>query len=291
MIARTTKAGRVTTHASNRPKADGGCSTHQSDHSNRSLLTQNQLLTRVGSCSETGSYRKQNEDRFAALPESGIVLVADGVGGHYGGARASATVARVLPDWLRFATRCVWPDIDVVEAIVTDAVESARREMIEIADCEPAYYQMATTMVAGVVLGGSLYLTHVGDCRGYLLRADRLMRLTKDHTFVQLAIDAGTLTEETARHHPWRHMITNSVGIKPLERPISIDEFPLKPNDRIMLCSDGLTGVVTDDQLQQVLSSDLLPQATADALVELAIDCDSHDNVTCVVADIAERCV
>ena len=172
---------------------------------------------------------------------------------------------------------------------MTDAVEAARREMIEIADTNPDFARMAATMAFAVNIDRMLYVTHVGDCRAYLLHRGRLRRLTSDQTFVQAAINAGVLTEETARSHAWRHVVTNTVGVKPLDERIEVSEIRLCPGDRLLLCSDGLTDVVADDELQQLLAFQKgSPQAAANALIDLALEHDSHDNVTCVVFDVVE---
>jgi protein phosphatase len=246
------------------------------------------LAIRAGSRSVTGMYRTRNEDRCVADADRGVFLVVDGVGGHGGGAEASEIVARVLPSWLSQTARCAGREVDIIESATTDAVEAARREMIEIADTNFDFARMAATMAFAVIVDRMLYVTHVGDCRAYLLHRGRLQRLTSDQTFVQAAINAGMLTEETARNHAWRHVVTNTVGVIPLDERIEVNEIRLGPCDRLLLCSDGLTNVVADHELQQHLASKGSPQAAANTLIDLALEHDSHDNVTCVVVDVAE---
>jgi protein phosphatase len=251
-----------------------------------SIVGPESVAIRAGSRSVTGTYRERNEDRCVVDVERGVFLVVDGVGGHYGGAEASEILAGVLPDWLAATARCAWQDVDLIESAVADAVEAARKEMIELANTDPEFGRMAATMAFALVVDRTLYVTRIGDCRAYLLHRGRLQRLTKDQTFVVAAIDAGLLTEETARDHVWRHVVTNTVGVKPLDEPIEVDEFDLSARDRLLLCSDGLTDVVSDEELQEFLSLGCDPRTTADALVKLALDHDSHDNVTCVVVDL-----
>ncbi len=249
------------------------------------LASHEPIAIRAGAKSVTGLYRKRNEDRCAADAEHGVFLVADGVGGHVGGAEASETLTRVLTQWLAGTAKCAWQDIDIIESAMADAVEAARTEMIQLADNNLELRRMGATLALAVVVDRTLCVTHVGDCRAYLLHDGGLRRLTKDQTFVQAAIDAGLLNEETAHAHPWRHVITNVIGVKPLDEPIEVDEFRLSPGDRLLLCSDGLTDVVSDQRLQELLTEYDDVNDAADALIHEALDSDSKDNVTCVVVD------
>ncbi len=244
------------------------------------------LSMRADSRSVTGNCRQWNEDRCVADVDHGVFLVVDGVGGHRGGQEASEVVAGVLSQWLSNTVRCAWRDGDIIGSAIVDAVEAAREEMIEQAEKRPDFRRMAATMALGLVVEDTLYVAHAGDCRAYLLHRSRLQRLTKDQTFVQSAIDAGLLTEETARDHAWCHVVTNTVGVKPLDQPIEVDELHLSPGDRVLLCSDGLTDVVTDERLRELLMSFEDSGEAVDALVDEALKNDSKDNVTCVVVDM-----
>jgi len=232
-----------------------------------------------------GNYRHHNEDRCVTDAKRGVFLVVDGVGGQVGGEEASEIIARVVPDWIGRAAAC-WRDRDLIQAAVDDSIEASRQEMIELADRLPSYRKMSATLALVVVADGVLYATHVGDCRVYLLRRGQLRQLTKDQTFVQAAIDGGLLTPERARSHMWRHVVTNTVGVDPLDEPAEVHEWLVMPGDRLLLCSDGLTDDVADSQLKQLLSWPSGPQHVADALVDLALEHGSRDNVTCVVVDV-----
>jgi len=220
-----------------------------------------------------------------ANAEQGVFLVVDGVGGQAGGEEASDIIARVLPDWVGRTAACGWRDRDLIEAAVEDAVEATRREMAELAERDVRYCRMGATFALAVVVDGALYVTHVGDCRAYLWHRGTLRRLTKDQTFVQAAMDGGLLTPEEAATHRWRHVVTNTVGIQPLEELAAISEWHVSPNDRLLLCSDGLTDVVSDPELSELMSLNCGPQLLAEAAVELALEYDSRDNVTCVAVD------
>ncbi len=252
----------------------------------RSFVGQRAIEIRMGSCSVTGPIRKRNEDRCVADIDNGLCLVADGVGGHDGGAEASAILARIVPNWLVGTTRCGWCDGDIIESALADAVECARQTMIDVAESKPDFRQMGATMAFTACVDNTLYVSRVGDCRVYLLRRGSLYRLTNDQSFVQAAIDAGVLTEETAATHPLRHLVTNTVGVKPLDEAITVDEFDVLAGDRVLLCSDGLTDVVGDNELADLLTMGLSPQETADALIATALGNHARDNITCVVADL-----
>jgi protein phosphatase len=240
----------------------------------------------AGARSETGNYRRRNEDRCVTDSDCGIFLVADGVGGHAGGAEASEAIGRILPAWLRRTLRCGWCDGDIIQCAVEDAVEAARQEMMRVAQADPELGQMSSTLAFAVILDRTLFLTHVGDCRAYLLHRGKLRRLTADQTFVQAAIEAGVLKSDAAHSHPWRHVVTNTIGIKPLDQPIEVEEFRLSSGDRLLLCSDGLTDGVSDHRLRELLMGFDDVHDVADALVDEALACGSKDNVTCVVVDV-----
>jgi len=254
-------------------------SEHVSDRSGPVLL--------AGKCSVVGNYRDQNEDRGVANAAAGVFLVSDGVGGQHGGAEASEIIVDVLVPWLARAARCAIADHDIIQSAVKEAIESARHEMTEMAESNPDFRRMAATIALAVVVDRVLYVTRVGDCRVYLLRDGRLWRLTSDQTLVQTLIDAGAITPAQARHHRWRHVVTNAVGVKPLDEPISVEAIELAEGDRLLLCSDGLTDVVDDVSLLNVLLAYRDPQTAAETLVECALDSDSKDNVTSVVVDLA----
>ena len=146
----------------------------------------------------------------------------------------------------------------------------------------------SATLALAAILDRTLFLTHVGDCRVYLLHRGKLRRLTADQTFIQAALEAGMLTAQGARHHPWRHVVTNTVGIKPLDQPIEVEQFRLASGDRLLLCSDGLTDVVSDPQLRELLMGFDEVDDVADALLDAALEGDSKDNVTCVVVDVCD---
>ncbi|MCA9119474.1 MAG: serine/threonine-protein phosphatase [Planctomycetaceae bacterium] len=228
-----------------------------------------------------------NQDRCVAEAASGVFMVADGVGGRPGGEQAAEIVVRaVAPRIAAIGMSSTFAPSDI-HTIVGNAIQTARREMVELAGYVPDYRQMGTTMAMAFVVQDHLCVSHVGDCRAYLLHDQRLTQLTVDQTFVQVAVDAGMLTADQARHHPWRHIVTNVVGVKPLDQAPDLIVVDLAPGDRVLLCTDGLTGVLDHSRLRELLLLSADPQTTASRMIEEALDADSRDNITCVVFDLA----
>lgn len=242
---------------------------------------------RAGEKSVKGNYRMSNQDRCLADTEHGVFMVVDGVGGDHGGEEAAEILIRTVAPQIAEISGAGGLSVPTLQSIVCDAIQTARREMLELASFLREYRQMGATAALAFVVEGKLCVSHVGDCRVYLMHDQSLTQLTVDQTFVQVAIDSGMLTPEQAREHPWRHVVTNAVGVKPLDQPPDLSVVDLAPGDRILLCSDGLTGVVDDRRLRELLAAGDDPQTTVERMIEEALGNESQDNVTCVVFDIA----
>ena len=227
-----------------------------------------------GSRTDVGCQRERNEDSLIVRPP--LFVVADGMGGHAAGDVASEvavnTMASLAP---------TIPDVDLLGR----AVESANHAVIteaKKAGCEG----MGTTMTACVVQDDKIAIAHVGDSRAYLLHAGKLQQLTRDHSWVADMVEQGKLTEEEARVHPNRSVITRALGSDPHMQP-DLYEVTASEGDRLLLCSDGLTGMVEDGDIQAMLARIRDPQRCAAALVNEAIANGGADNITVIVADIA----
>ena len=244
------------------------------------------VLARSGCRSITGSYRKTNQDRCLADARRGIFLVADGVGGHRGGAEASQILVDTIPAALKKLATHPNPDRGVVRQAFRGAIEAARDQMVSLARQHRRFEHMSSTMALAVLVNNTMYISHIGDSRIYLFSSGKLTRLTSDHTMVQALVDAGTITEQQRRTHPLRNIVLNCVGVKPLEEPPEVACVAVKPGDRVLLATDGLTGAVDDDVLSEVLQTVRRPQRAADALVDAGVKHDSRDNITCVVVDL-----
>ena len=235
------------------------------------------LVFRYAARSDVGLVRQGNED--SGYASDNLLIVADGMGGHVAGELASATVTAILAG-LPIA------DSEDVLTQLADAVDEAQLEMRHIIAEQPDFQGMGTTVTVVCWQGDRASIAHVGDSRAYMLRNGELLRLTKDHTYVQTLVDAGQITAEEAATHRRRNLLIRAIdGVNTVEPDLSIRE--VHAGDRIMLCSDGLSGVLTDAQIRELLNRSDPPGAVT-ALVEAAIERGAPDNVTCVVADVAQ---
>ena len=234
------------------------------------------FILRATLVSDIGLVRTNNED--SAHAGSRLLALADGIGGMPAGEVASAIVVRTL------AELDDGPLTDDALATLRQAAEAANQEILRMGGSDPAYDGMGTTATAMLLAGDQLALLHVGDSRGYMQRNGELTQLTRDDTFVQSLVDQGLLTPEGARHHPRRSIVTQA--LQGLEYQPTLTLQPARLGDRLLLCSDGLTDVVTDDAIEHTLRAYEDVKQCAEQLVKLALDAGSTDNVTVVVADV-----
>jgi len=228
-----------------------------------------------GATTDVGRVRGTNEDRFVARPP--LFLVADGMGGQNAGEVAAAMTAELFE-------RAVADGALSTMAELADALGRANAVVWERAGRDRELHGMGTTCTAVLVTGSRLLIAHVGDSRAYLLRRNELRQLTTDHTFVQRLIDERQLRPEDVASHPQRSVIVRAIGAA---ADIETDRLTidLEPGDRLLLCSDGLSSLVTASEIAGTLAGHPDPQAAAERLVELANGAGGIDNVTVVVVD------
>jgi PPM family protein phosphatase len=227
----------------------------------------------VAGATDVGKTRSGNED--ALLIGDSVFAVADGMGGHLAGEVASETALEPI----RALAGKVFDDASQAVTALRDAVVAANDTVSDLAEREPAYHGMGTTLTAALVEGRRLHLAHVGDSRAYLLRDGGFSQLTDDHTLVQHLIDEGQLTREEAARHPQRSIITRAIGVS---REVEVDSMSLElvAGDQLLLCSDGLTGVVSDQQIAETLQTVEDPDETVHRLIDLANGAGGPDNIT-----------
>ncbi|MDB1775364.1 Stp1/IreP family PP2C-type Ser/Thr phosphatase [Eggerthella lenta] len=236
--------------------------------------TRKGALTSFGSRTDIGCLRDHNEDSLVVTPP--LFAVADGMGGHAAGEVASEIAVRVLSE--------LAPEHPDGEALGR-AIEEANRAVIQAAHEGRGRQGMGTTMTAAMLEGERLVIAQVGDSRAYLLHQGKLQQLTRDHSLMADMIEAGQLTPEEARTHPQRSVITRALGSDVHLHP-DIYEINVETGDRLLVCSDGLSGMVFDDQIESTLRRVQDPQRCASQLVNEAIAAGGHDNVTVIVADV-----
>lgn len=234
---------------------------------------------RWGLASDVGRIRKENQDRSVATGQ--LFAVADGMGGHAGG----ATAAQVAVETLR-TTFEASPSAGGLH----DAIRAANAAILERAAEDRSLHGMGTTLTALALVDNGdgselLHLANVGDSRAYLLRGGDLFQLTEDHSMVEEMVRAGELSADEAASHPARHVLTRVLGVDPDVTPDAW-EIELRDGDRILLCSDGLVNEVDDDSIAAILQAETDPDGAARTLVETARANGGSDNITVIVVDI-----
>ena len=240
-------------------------------------MTERTLSLRYAALSDVGRVRKDNQD--SGFASENLLVIADGVGGAARGDLASSTAVQILR---RLDTP---PSEDLLEA-VAGAIHRAHDRIAELVDEDPELEGTSTTVTAALFDGTRVGIGHVGDSRGYLLREGSLSQLTKDHTFVQSLIDEGRITEEESRVHPHRNLILRAVdGVHETDPDLFL--IDLAPADRILLCSDGCSGVLDHGRLTDILGTGTVDYAVVE-LIRASLEAGSTDNITCVVADVVD---
>src|SRR5437868_4592123 len=229
--------------------------------------------------------RSGNEDNFAAEadPQRGLFIVADGMGGHAAGEVASEMAVQIV---YRELTELRDLETNGVERRVTESLKTANRAIHERTLIEVDKQGMGTTVSVLIIAGRRYLIGQVGDSRVYLLRDGALIQLTKDHSYVQEQVDAGFLTPEQARYHPYSNVITRCVGASPEVEP-DIYSGEVRTGDLFLVASDGLTGMVDDRRLQLLLLSRTEPERKVHSLISEANGRGGLDNITAIVVQVA----
>jgi protein phosphatase len=235
----------------------------------------------VGQATNTGMIRSGNEDSLFADSRSGLFVVADGMGGHAAGEVASDMAVRIVSAELARVTDTG----DDARERIADSLRHANVAIYERTLLESDKQGMGTTASVLMLHGGHYLIGHVGDSRVYLLRDGALRQLTKDHSYVQEQVDAGVLTPEQARYHPYSNVITRCVGASGDVQP-DLYAGEVKRGDTFLVASDGLTGMVDDRRLQQLLMSRATVQRIVDALISEANGRGGLDNITAIVVRV-----
>ena len=245
--------------------------------------------------SDVGRKRKLNEDTFAAADSLGLYVVADGMGGHAAGEVASRLAVESIERHMAGApqadqtapsevsTQTFDAGLPAPARKVITAIRMANQEIVRSVRHDASMRGMGTTVVLAYIQGRRAYIGSVGDSRAYLVRDDEITQLTDDHTFVNEQVRAGTLTPAEARRHPARNILTRAVGSSE-EVDADVVEHDLEAGDLILLCSDGLTTMIEDDDILEVVrrnGGD--PQRACRALIDLANDRGGDDNITAVL--------
>jgi PPM family protein phosphatase len=239
------------------------------------------------SATDTGRARSNNEDSVAVDEATSLVVLADGMGGYNAGEVASSMatsfIRSELGRWLSEAAESA-TDTDVRRAMDI-CVDNANRAIFNAANSNPQYAGMGTTLVVGVFRDARLLMGHVGDSRAYRLRASRLTQITHDHSLLQEQIDSGLITLEQAAFSANKNLVTRAVGV---EDTVLLETHlhDVLPGDTYLLCSDGLSDMLDDESITQLLTgSETLPELAA-TLIEAANDAGGKDNISVILARV-----
>lgn len=236
------------------------------------------MKLRFTGLSNPGLVRFSNQDAFHIDPEGRFFIVADGMGGHTGGEEASRIATQVIRDYLLQH----WKSDLATKVLLANAFKQANLAIVREQKLQPQCSDMGTTAVTIVFREQQPTIAHVGDSRLYLFRAEALHQITIDHTWVGMALQQGDITPEEVRTHPWRHILSRCLGREELDQ-IDVQTISVQPGDRLLLCSDGLTEELSDEQIFTQLQSHPAIEKAIAALVKAALNNGGHDNVTVVI--------
>jgi serine/threonine protein phosphatase PrpC len=247
----------------------------------------------ISSSTDPGMVRSHNEDSVAASAAHGLVVLADGMGGYNAGEVASGMATTVIITEIQQAFAKSQPyEIDqktnqqIAARLVREQVLKANTSIYQAAQSQPQYAGMGTTLVVCLFYDNRVLVAHLGDSRLYLLRDGKFRQVTRDHSLLQEQIDSGLITPEQAKHAQHKNLVTRALGIDPSVEP-EIHEYPTKPGDIYLLCSDGLCDMVEDDDIGmavQTLGGNL--NLAAQQLVQMANDNGGRDNVSVILVRV-----
>ena len=240
---------------------------------------------------DKGKVREQNEDTIFCTSEPygplpNLFIVADGMGGHNAGEVASKEAVTQITDYLRsYSTpELVQPD-NYLDLLVT-AIQKANTKVCDMAGKKKHLKGMGTTMTACVVTEDKIMLAHVGDSRAYFISPDEITRLTTDHTYVGQMLASGQITAEEAEIHPQRHVITRVLGVDTPPFEVDGHVLPLGDTVTILLCSDGLTNMIDDQKIKEIVNYVGLVEHRTQFLIEEANLRGGHDNISAILIDV-----
>lgn len=242
---------------------------------------------RVGLYTDKGRKRTQNEDAVRVLQEYNVCLLADGVGGNRAGEIASNRTLDVICDYFHNNPISETKGSEEVFRYFEDVVDYANEYIKKLAQSAPAYAGMATTLVIVYIRNQILYVANVGDSRVYFIHGDEIHQITVDHTYVNDLVRMGAITRTEAEHHRKKNVITRAIGANSYNNPDCFNLY-IEPEDRILLCSDGLYDEVSDEEILQIINSTEDVALRAKALVDRANENGGNDNISVICVNALE---
>ena len=249
----------------------------------------------IASITDVGMQRNHNEDSVASNPQLGVTVLADGMGGYKAGEVASAIAVNTIMTELKKTINSVKPaEVDTksgytkLSMLVESLVKTANEAIFNTATSQPQYKGMGTTLVMALFYNNRMTIAHVGDSRLYRIKDNTLEQITQDHTLLRELIERGFYTEEQARNSPNRNLVTRALGVDK-EVEVDIQEEVVTPGEKFLLCSDGLTDMLEDEEINSILEeySDNI-ETCAQVLIDQANDKGGLDNVSVIITNIVK---
>jgi len=243
----------------------------------------------VHGATDVGKERTVNEDYFILDREKNLFIVADGMGGHNAGDIASKNATQIVDEYLKIdLINNIRRDNRKIRETIIKSLLHAHLKILEMADKNSQYQGMGCTMVAALIMGNSLHLCHVGDARAYICNEKGMVPLTRDHSFVMDLVEKGKFTKEEARLSPMKNKLHQAIGASKTINP-DYKHYILKNDDKILLCSDGLWEMMSDDQIYTLLKQDKPVKKICDTLIKMANNAGGYDNITAIVVQHMEK--
>lgn len=245
------------------------------------------------SLTHVGLKRPLNEDSFCSNVDEGLYVVADGMGGHAHGEVASRLAVETIEEFIKLTsgdTDVTWPyGIDESLSLngnrLKTSIRFANQRLLEHARTSAGCEGMATTVVAVLVQDSVAEIAHVGDSRLYLVRDAKIARLTSDHSWVNEQVQSGVIDSDQARHHPLRNVVTRALGGRP-DLEVDVQSLEMMPGDRLLLCSDGLTTMLDDDEILGIVLGGDGGVDQTDQLIQAANESGGEDNTTAILLKV-----
>ena len=254
-----------------------------------------QKKIRFAEVTDTGMVREHNEDAIGSLPDVGLMVLADGMGGYNAGEVASGiavqTITKLAAEGASREARAeVDPDTGLMRQtiVLRDAVARANKVIYQTAQSQAHCEGMGTTLVAGMFYDNRISLAHVGDSRAYRLRGEKFEQLTMDHSLLQELVDRGFYSEEEAQRSTNRNYVTRALGVEPSVE-VEVQEYDVEPGDIYLLCSDGLPDMVEDEDIHLTIRTfNASLDVVGEQLVQLSNDHGGRDNVSIMLAQVLD---
>jgi protein phosphatase len=240
-----------------------------------------QLRVRVGFSTDTGNVRSRNEDAVLADSQRGLFIVADGMGGHQAGEVASRVAVETIST--RMPTISQREAVEVAIERIKEAVDTAHEEILRRSSMLNELEGMGSTVVLAWAVDGWVHVSNVGDSRAYLYRSGKLRQLTEDHSIAARMVRQGELDPKDARQHALHSVLYNALGQDGQPTEIDVHSYEQHEEDTLLLCSDGLTDMVEDHEIEKILRASASVQAASDQLIERAKQNGGRDNITVIV--------